>query len=65
MFIIQFLLVILKKSGVVDWNWSSIISISFIALIFYFVGLTCLVVMTFIKILGVIIKRKCDDEGRI
>lgn len=42
LFVIQFILVVLKRASIIDWNWSSVISVSFIMLIFSAVGLVSL-----------------------
>ncbi len=63
LFILQFMLIVLKRSEVVDWNWSSIISVSFIIMIFCIVGLICLVGVSVVKTAGYFIKKTKGAEG--
>lgn len=65
LFIMQFMLIVLKRSEVVDWNWSSVISISFIIMIFCIVGLVCLVGVSAVKAAGYFMKKTKGAEGSL
>lgn len=65
LFILQFMLIVLKRSEVVDWNWSSVVSVSFIVVIFCVVGLICLLGLAAVKAAGYFLKKTKGAEGAL
>ena len=56
-------MIVLKRTAIIDWNWSSVVSVSFIIIIFSTVGIIAMIAVLIYKSARLILKMSKPIEG--